>query len=146
MRNLRPILAGVDEVRPTINTTPLIDVMLVLLVMVMLSIPMMTHQTVATLPQPGPATTTDQPLRVEATIDWEGALTIGGKAVALPANPVARAQALDAALAAFNPDVTSVVVSSDGLAPYTPFVETMAALQRGGFAKVAFRGNEAFVN
>lgn len=130
---------------PEMNTTPLIDVMLVLLVMVMLSIPLMTNSTRVNLPQgvTGPS----EPLPVTAVdVDYLSAVNINGTPLALdPDNQVQRARAIDAALARIAPGETELRIAGDDLAPYQRMVEVMAAIQRGGFERVGFVGNERFV-
>ena len=66
--------SGNDEVMVEMNTTPLIDVMLVLLVMLIITIPIQTHAVKLDLPQANapPPPTTVQPEVVDLEIDFDG--------------------------------------------------------------------------
>ncbi|HEY2808016.1 MAG TPA: biopolymer transporter ExbD [Steroidobacteraceae bacterium] len=64
-----------------INTTPLIDIMLVLLVTLLVSLPMMTHAVKIDLPQGSPATA-PPPQVVDLDIDSDGTVAWNGTAVA----------------------------------------------------------------
>ncbi|MBV7255394.1 biopolymer transporter ExbD [Pacificimonas sp. WHA3] len=131
---------------PEMNTTPLIDVMLVLLVMIMMTIPIMTNSTLMDLPR-GDTAADAAPLPIlKIDVDFLGIVRVDGQPVALEENnPVQRARAIDAALMNHDPANLRVHVEPDGVAPYAPVVEIMAALQRGGFDKVGFVGNHRFV-
>ena len=67
-----------DEVMMEINTTPLIDVMLVLLVMLIITIPIQLHAVNLELPVGKPPQSDQQPLKVQIDIDgsnvvyWQG--------------------------------------------------------------------------
>ena len=141
------VLADVPQVpAPEMNTTPLIDVMLVLVVMLILTIPIMTDATKMTLPTAGEPKTS-APLQIASIdVDFLGAVRVDGREIALvEGDPVGRARAIDGALAGLDPDEVEVRVRGDAAAPYLPVVEVMAALNRGGFERVGFVGNERFV-
>src|SRR5688572_7763341 len=77
----RPIVVG--EPGPMINTTPLIDLMLVLLVMLMLSIPVSTHKMPIDLPPPPPVSPQGPPPPVHRLdIDAAGRLAWDGRPIA----------------------------------------------------------------
>lgn len=59
--------------RADINTTPLVDVMLVLLIIFMITAPLLSHRLDAKLPQPGPDQ--DQPAPVQLALLREAGLT-----------------------------------------------------------------------
>lgn len=65
-----------------INTTPLIDVMLVLLVTLIVSLPLMTHAIELDLPQVPPALATPPPEVVNLEIDFDGTVVWDGTPVA----------------------------------------------------------------
>src|SRR5246500_3974629 len=80
------------EVMVDINTTPLIDVMLVLLIMLIITIPIQMHVVKMDLPvgnSPPPPT---PPQEVQIDIDFDGTMTWNG-------DPVADRAALDAKFA-----------------------------------------------
>jgi biopolymer transport protein ExbD len=61
------------------NTTPLIDVMLVLLVMFIVTLPIQTHAVKIDLPVPDPNnTTTVEPIKNKVTIDAQGTIYWNG--------------------------------------------------------------------
>jgi biopolymer transport protein ExbD len=66
--------ADEPEVMIDINTTPLIDVMLVLLIMLIITIPMQTHAVNLNLPTASPPPRLVQPQVVEVDIDFDGTI------------------------------------------------------------------------
>ena len=73
---------GEDEVIMDINTTPLIDVMLVLLVMLIITIPIQLHSVNLNLPTGNPPPPLVKPEILKVDIDFAGAIYINGEAVA----------------------------------------------------------------
>lgn len=80
-----------DEGIVDINTTPLIDVMLVLLIMLIITIPLQTHSVSIDLPQgnPPPSTAPD-PVVDTVAIDFDNTITWNGEPVASDADLQAR--------------------------------------------------------
>ena len=117
-----------------INTTPLVDVMLVLLVIFMLTLPLITHQLAVNLPetdaqaQPAPTET----VIVEVGIDANGQLFWNGVALA-EADFEQRLQA--AAHAESKPELH---LYADKNTPYQRLAEVMAAAQRNGLTRIGF--------
>ncbi len=70
-----------------LNTTPLIDVMLVLLVMFIITVPMMTHKVAVDLPQEGPPTTPVEPRIYNLDLDAAGAISLNGHPLTLAELP-----------------------------------------------------------
>ena len=65
-----------------INTTPLIDVMLVLLIMFIITIPVMTHAVKLDMPQPNSAPPPDvKPEVIDLEVDFDGAVVWNGTVV-----------------------------------------------------------------
>src|SRR3954451_3930741 len=64
-----------------INTTPLIDVMLVLIIVLIMSIPIMTHATKLDMPQTNQPPPTVRPEVIEIDIDFDGAINWNGTPV-----------------------------------------------------------------
>lgn len=118
------------------NITPLIDVMLVLLVMMILSIPMMTHKVPLTLPQiggtpPAPPVIHLIDLDAKGVVSWDG-------------SPV-DAKTLQARLAAVQPDPNvQIQIRADAAARYERFDQTLAVIERSGITRLGFIGNERF--
>jgi biopolymer transport protein ExbD len=120
----------------TLNTTPLIDVMLVLLIMFIVTIPIATHKVRIDLPA-GP--TPPQELQVhDLAIDAAGRLSWDGAALAEAALP-----ARLAAMLASQPDAL-LRLRADGLARYEVFDRILVTVKRSGVDRLGFVGNEAF--
>jgi biopolymer transport protein ExbD len=115
---------------PTLNATPLIDVLLVLLVMLILTLPVMTHNVGITLPYGPP--TPQRPEIVSIDVDFDGAMFWNGEAVA---SVPALEQRLKG-LMARNP-AARVDVRPDRRSPYEPTAKVMAATQRAHVKSVA---------
>jgi len=128
--------AGGGEIAEGINITPLIDVMLVLLVMFILSIPAMTHKVPIDLPQgkapPGDTVTHTLVLARDGTVHLDGTPVTDA---ALPA----RFQALKADPAAL------LVMKTDPEARYERFDQVLAEAKRAGITRLGFAGNDAMV-
>lgn len=130
--------AYVDSTAPlaTINMTPLIDVLLVLLIMMILTVPMMTHKVPIDLPQPGPPPT-DHRMTHRLDLDAAGALRLDGVGIAEAALPV-RLAALRADPAA------ELQIAAAPEARYERFDQTLATIKRAGITRLGFVGNERF--
>ncbi len=113
------------------NTTPLIDVLLVLLVMLILTMPMSTHLTTLQTPPAGPAATAT-PQAVQLDIDFDGRLWWNGTAV----ESVEALQPLFAALVAAPGEQAPVRIHADRRARYERVVQVLAAAQRQHVTRV----------
>jgi biopolymer transport protein ExbD len=135
------ITTGDPEVMLDINTTPLIDVMLVLLIMLIVTIPMQTHAVKLNLPQGNPPPALVQPQVVEVDIDFDGTITWNGTVVPDRAT-------LDNLLTnlAAQPTQPELHVRPDKLCSYKYVAEVLAAAQRLGVQKIGIIGDEQFVN
>jgi biopolymer transport protein ExbD len=119
-----------------INTTPMIDVMLVLLVMMILSLPMQTHKVAVDLPQGkslGPP-----PVTHRLTLDAGGGVAWDGVAVS-DAEMRARLAAH-----ASDPARPALVMQTDAATPYARFDAVIAQVRQSGVDRLGFAGNEAF--
>lgn len=120
------------------NITPLIDVMLVLLVMMILTIPAMTHKVPLDLPQPGGAPV-GNPVIHQLDLAADGALRLDGAPLA--------ATALPAKLASLKADPAAELhVNTAPLAPYGRFDETLATIKRAGITRLGFVGNDRYTD
>ncbi|MES2043487.1 MAG: biopolymer transporter ExbD [Pseudomonadota bacterium] len=129
-RELQPMSA--------LNITPLIDVMLVLLVMMILTIPAMTHKVPLELPQPGDGPTL-HPVIHQLDLAANGALRLDGAALA-PA-------ALPGRLAALKADPNAELhVNTDPMTRYDRFDETLATIKRAHITRLGFVGNERYTD
>jgi biopolymer transport protein ExbD len=133
---------GEDEVMLDINTTPLIDVMLVLLVMLIVTIPIQTHAVKLDLPiNNNPPPPEDQmPEVVNLEIDFDGTVIWNG-------TPVSTRAQLDRFLqdTAQKVPQPEVHLRPNRLAKYDAVARTLADAQRLGVTKIGFVGNEQYV-
>jgi biopolymer transport protein ExbD len=114
-----------EDVMVEINTTPLIDVMLVLLIMLIITIPMQTHSVTLDLPVNAAAST--PPRVVNLAVAADGALAWDGMKLADAAALDARLRA--AAAASPQPEIH---LHPDPLAKYDHVAKVLAAAQRLG--------------
>ena len=121
----------------TINTTPIIDVMLVLLIMFIITLPLMTHSVKIDLPSID-GKTQREPEVHRLEIDAASRLTWNGA-------PIAEAE-LPARLAAFRADSRDNVLHyrADPQTRYEDFNRVLADVKRGGVKQLGFVGNERF--
>jgi biopolymer transport protein ExbD len=73
--------ASDDDMMMEMNTTPLIDVMLVLIVMLIITIPIQTHAVKLDMPRPNPNAPLTQPEVIDLVVDFDGTLLWNGQAV-----------------------------------------------------------------
>jgi biopolymer transport protein ExbD len=131
-----------DEVMIEINTTPLIDVMLVLLIMFIITIPIQTHAVKMNMPVPSNVAPPPIPPEiVRIDLDFDG--TIGWNGEIIP-DRNALEQRLQA-LAAM-PDQPEVHLRPNKLVTYKYVAMVMASAQRLGVTKIGIVGNEQFLN
>jgi biopolymer transport protein ExbD len=131
--------SGNHDVMVEMNTTPLIDVMLVLLVMLIVTIPIQTHGVKLDLPQT-PKTDTPPPPAIELGVDFDGTITWNGRAIDFPT-----LEAYFQQEAAKGDTQDEIHVRPDRLAKYDGVAKIMAAAQRIGVTKIGFTGNEQYM-
>jgi biopolymer transport protein ExbD len=116
-----------------INTTPLVDVMLVLLVIFIITAPLFYQAVPIDLPRVEASRVDDQPRVLQVALDAEGRTYVNGAVVA--------AQDLEARLRAegsANPQGTEMHLRADRATRYERVAEIMAAAQRAGITRLAF--------
>ncbi len=123
-----------------INTTPLIDVMLVLLIMFIITIPVQTHAVKLDLPPPNPLPQKVDPVFNQIDIDFLGNIYWNKSEVTLPTLNSYLKQAV--AL----PDEPELRLHPEALARYEVVDKVMATAQQAGVTKMGFVGNEAYAN
>ena len=132
---------GINGFQPiaTINTTPLIDLMLVLLIMFIVTIPVATHKVPLDLPQPPP--TPVQPVPVHRLgLDSAGALSWDGQSIAAAELP-GRLTALAA-----DPAEPQLHIAADAETPYLRVDEALAEVKRAGITRLGFVDNQRFAS
>jgi biopolymer transport protein ExbD len=131
-----------DEALVDINTTPLIDVMLVLLIMFIITIPVQTHAVKMNMPVPNVAPPPPKPPEIiRIDVDFDGTIGWNGQIVADRADLEARLQQV-AAMA----DQPEVHLRPNKLVTYRYVAMVMASAQRLGVTKIGLVGNEQFMN
>ena len=124
-----------------INTTPLIDVMLVLLIMFIITIPIQTHAVKVDLPvdshQPAPPV---DPVKNKVSIDPAGTISWNGAAV----DPVTLQQYLEQTVG-MNPE-PELHFQPDPQAKYERVDQVLAIIKRSNVTKLGFIGNEQYYN
>ncbi|WP_157219632.1 ExbD/TolR family protein [Flavisphingomonas formosensis] len=119
------------------NTTPLIDVMLVLLIMFIITIPIQTHAVKTDLPN-GPAGTVVDTLRNRLTIDAGGVTRWNGSAV----NRATLRAYLERSMQL--PSEPELQFQPDAEARYEAVDQVMAEIKRAGVTRMGFVGNEKY--
>ncbi|MBL8312920.1 MAG: biopolymer transporter ExbD [Rubrivivax sp.] len=129
-----------DGVMIDINTTPLIDVMLVLIIMLIITIPIQTHAVKMNMPIAPSAPPPRPPEIIRIDVDFDG--TIGWNGVI-----VATREELEAKLAnvAAQADQPEVHLRPNKLVSYKVVAMVMASAQRLGVTKIGLVGNEQFL-
>ena len=129
-----------DENEPMMdmNTTPLIDVMLVLLIMFIITIPPQTHAVKIDLPVPTDAKNNVDPVKNKVMIDPAGTITWNGNPVDLA---TLEGLLLETKQLAVEPELQ---VQPDAYARYIVVDRVMAVIKRSGVGKLGFVGNEQY--
>ena len=128
------------EVMLDINTTPLIDVMLVLLIMLIITIPVQLHAIHLDVGADA-ATPRTPPTVVRVDIDARGQVRWNGQ----PVNAPQDLQTLLHGAASQQPQ-PELHIRADGQAPYQAVAAVMAGAQREGVTKMGVVGLSAFAN
>jgi biopolymer transport protein ExbD len=128
------------EVMLDINTTPLIDVMLVLIIMLIITIPIQLHSVNLNMPAGNPPPPLKEPVVVTIDIDFDGTVLWNGEALADRATLESKL-----ALAAAEPDQPEVHIRPNKLVEYKQVAMVLASAQRLGVTKLGMVGNEQFV-
>ena len=131
---------GEPEVMMDINTTPLIDVMLVLLIMLIITIPIQTHAVKLNMPVGTPPPPIEPPVVVTIEVDFDGTILWNGEQVDRPT--------LDTkfASAAAQPVQPEFHLRPNKLVTYKHVAHVMAAAQRLGVTKIGLIGAEQFLD
>ena len=133
--------AGEPEVMLDINTTPLIDVMLVLIIMLIITIPIQTHAVKQNMPVGTPPPPLAPPEVVTIEVDFDGTLIWNGQVLASRKELEPRLRA-----AAAQPVQPEVHLRPNKLVTYKHVAHVMAAAQRDGITKIGLVGAEQFLD
>lgn len=132
--------SGEPEMMIDINTTPLIDVMLVLLIMLIITIPIQTHAVKLNMPVSNRQPTVPPPV-ISVDINFDGTILWNGQSVNGRDNLESRLREV-AAMA----DQAELHLRPNKLVKYKIVAMVMASAQRLGVTKIGLVGNEQFIN
>lgn len=121
-----------DDVMNEINMTPLVDVMLVLLIIFMITIPVVQHAVKVDLPRASSALDKTPPETLQLAVNAQGQYFLGQQPIA--------ADALEDALraqASKDPQ-PQLYIRGDKKVPYEHVALAMTAAQRAGLGKIGF--------
>lgn len=122
------------------NTTPLIDVMLVLIIMLIITIPIQTHAVKLDMPRTDGAPSEVRPSVIKIDVDFDGTVVWNGKPVASGAELVGYLQG--AAAAVPQPEIH---LRPNKLAKYDTVAKVLATAQRVGVKQIGIVGSEQFL-
>jgi biopolymer transport protein ExbD len=125
--------AGEDEVVSAINTTPLVDVMLVLLIIFLITIPVVTHTVPVDLPKESNQPRLTKPENIELSVARDGGVFWNDQRVGGNEQLVERLKKV--AVADRQPEVQ---IRGDGNSPYEHVGRVILACQRAGILKIGF--------
>ena len=128
------------EVMMDINTTPLIDVMLVLIIMLIITIPIQTHAIKLNMPVGNPPPPPTPPEIVQIDVDFDGTVLWNGTII-----PTRDELEVRLSAAAAQPVQPEVHLRPNKLVQYKSVAMVMASAQRLGVTKMGIVGNEQFV-
>jgi len=121
-----------DDVMSEINMTPLVDVMLVLLIIFIITIPVINHAVKLDLPRAASQPNDVKPPHIDVSIDANGVVSWNGATVdeeALKGNITA---------AAAQTPQPELHLRADRKTPYENVAQLMATAQSGGIGKIGF--------
>ena len=133
---------GEPEVMMDINTTPLIDVMLVLLIMLIITIPIQLHAVNVDLPTGNPPPQLVQPEIVKIDIDERSRIYFNGVTVETMQDVNFRLAEMAKLDFALQPELH---LRPDKQARYEVVAGVMASVQRFGLTKFGIVGSEQFI-
>jgi len=121
-----------DDVMNEINMTPLVDVMLVLLIIFIITVPVMKHAVNVNLPRASSVREQIQPTTLRLSVDASGAYFLNGTAIADDALPAAlRAEAAREP----QPDLH---IQGDKAVRYERVAQALSLAQQAGLHKIGF--------
>ncbi len=132
---------GDPEVMIDINTTPLIDVMLVLIIMLIITIPVQTHAVKLNMPVGNPPPPTTPPEVITVEVDFDGTIIWNGDTI--PDRPTLETRLANAAAQPVQPEFH---LRPNKLVTYKHVAAVMASAQRLGVTKMGLIGAEQFLD
>jgi biopolymer transport protein ExbD len=123
---------GDDELNPEMNTTPLVDVMLVLLIIFMITIPVMNHAVKIDLPHAQNKPNDVKPESINLSVDEDSLIYWNAEQIS---EDELRARIAEAATREPQPEVH---LRGARTVQYEKVAKVMAAVQSGGLKKIGF--------
>ena len=133
--------SGTDEVMVEMNTTPLIDVMLVMLVMLIITIPIQTHAVKLDMPPPNQPPPPKPPIVVNLGIEFDGTITWNNAPITFDQMDAYFVQEGGKALE----DQSEIHVNPDRLAKYDTVAKVMADAQRNNVNKIGIGNTSEYL-
>ncbi len=124
---------GEDAPMSEINTTPLVDVMLVLLIIFLITIPVITKTVKVSLPKAANIATETKPENITVAVDSEGNIYWNNTAV-----PDTNALIELVKVEAVKDPQPEIHIRGDSESRYEDIGRVMYSIQRGGVVKVGF--------
>jgi biopolymer transport protein ExbD len=126
------------EVLVDINTTPLIDVMLVLLTLLILTLPIQTHAVKLDMPRPNQAPPAGEPVVVALGVDFDGSISWDGAKID---RATLDSKLYDAAHQGTPPEIQ---IDANRLAKYDAVAMVLADAQHLGVTHIGFTGIDQY--
>jgi len=130
--------SGEAEVMVEMNTTPLIDLMLVLIVMLIMSLPPQTHAVKLDMPVTSPPTDVEPPPVIDIVVDFDGSIYWNSELIT--SGDRLQSYLKSAARAEPRPEIH---LKPNKLAKYDAVAKVLATAQRLGVKNIGILGNEA---
>ena len=147
--------SGDQDVMVEMNTTPLIDVMLVLLIMLIITIPVQTHAVKLNMPAGASTPPPTPPIVIRIDVDFDGTILWNGEVLARRVDGILNPEAVQPGLGTLESrllevanqvDQPEVHLRPNKLVKYEHVAYVMATAQRFGVKKLGVIGNEQFVD
>ncbi|MGR0305726.1 ExbD/TolR family protein [Acinetobacter beijerinckii] len=122
-----------DDVIGTINTTPLVDIMLVLLIIFLITVPVVTHTVPVKLPEEKNTPYTTTPQNIQLSVNKTGDIFWNEQYVANKETLLARLQ-----VEALKRPQPEVHIRGDQLTHYAAIDQVISTTQQAGIGKIAF--------
>lgn len=122
-----------EEFNNTINTTPLVDVMLVLLIIFLITIPVITKTVKVSLPKAANIPTETKPENITIAVDAGGVVYWNNEQIAERDQLIERIK-----LEAVKDPQPEIHIRGDSNARYEDVGRVLYSVQRGGIVKVGF--------
>jgi biopolymer transport protein ExbD len=124
---------GDDELNSTINTTPLVDVMLVMLIIFLITVPVVVHTVPVDLPKASNVPTQTKPENIVIAVDAEGG--VYWNTAVVPDNKVLLDKLKEVAVLKPQPEIH---IRADRRTRYENVGKVVLACQRASIRKVGF--------